>query len=340
MNRSALAVFFQRVLVTTLPLAAPACQDSATTTPDAAVMGAPDLAVAVPDDFAFASPDLYDSCDVNYPVTRVNNDPGKFADGGFPAQCLYGSACTPLCPPGYMMCCAPTPSDGGAIIVDCSLPCPGGGRRPSGLAPAPTRVACNVGAYFATMAHLEAASVASFRRLGRELRAQGAPARLVEDARRAAGDEVRHARIMRSFAAQHGCKPAPVRVRRLAARSVEAIARENAAEGCVRETFGALVASWQARTAGDRAFASAMSRIAADETRHAELSWAVDGFLRSKLSPPANRRVRRARQAVVQLLASELEQAPPEELVQLVGLPDRSRVRTLFDAANRALWSD
>jgi hypothetical protein len=340
MNRSALAVFFQRVLAATLPLAAVACQDSATTTPDAAAVAAADLAVTVPDDLAFVSPDLYDSCDVTYPVTRVNNDPDKFPDGGWPTQCLFGSGCGPFCPPGYMMCCAPTPSDGGAIIVDCSLPCPGGGRRPAGLAAAPTSVACNVGAYFATMAHLEAASVTSFRRLGRELRAHGAPARLIRDARRAVVDEARHARVMRSFAARHGCKPPLVRVRPLPVRTVEAIAIENVAEGCVRETFGALVATWQARTAGDRAFASAMSRIAADETRHAELSWAVDDFLRSKLSASATRRVRRARRAVVELLASEIESAPPQDLVEHVGLPKRSRARALFDAANRALWSN
>jgi hypothetical protein len=190
------------------------------------------------------------------------------------------------------------------------------------------------------MAHLEAASITSFRRLGRELRAHGAPARLIRDARRAAVDEARHARIMRSFAARHGCKPTPVRVRRLPARTVEAIAKENATEGCVRETFGALVASWQARTAGDRPFADAMSRIAADETRHAELSWAVDGFLRSKLSTAATERVRRAQKAVVERLASEVEEAPSEQLVELLGLPEPSRALAMFHATNRALWSD
>lgn len=337
MRRSALAVFFQRVIAVALPLAAPACHDDATPPPeDAAVTTPSDLAVS--DDLAFVAPDLYDNCDVVYPVTRVNNDPDKFADGGFATQCLFGAACATYCPPGYMMCCAPTPSDGGALIVDCSRPCPGGGRRPSGLAPAPAKVAGDVGAYFANMAHLEAASVTSFRRLGRELGAHGAPERLVRAARRAVADEARHARIMRSFAAQHGCSPAPVRVRRLRTRSIEAIACENVAEGCVRETFGALIASWQARSAGDAAFASAMSRIAVDETRHAELSWEVDVFLHTKLSPPARRRVRHARRAAVERLGSELEQAPPDELVALVGLPTRSRARALFAAANRALW--
>jgi hypothetical protein len=336
-RRSALSVFFQRIIVASLPLAA-ACQDGATAPPDG--QAPQDLAVVIPTDAAMLpSPDLYDSCDVVYPVTRVNIDPSHLPDGGFRTECLVGSPCAPICPSGYMMCCAPTPSDGGAVIVDCSRPCPGGGRRPAGLAEASVEGACSLGSYFASMAHLEAASVVAFRRLERELRHHHAPARLVGAARRALRDEVRHARIMKSFAAQHGCTPAPVCVPRFAARPLEAIARENAEEGCVRETFGALVASWQARTAGDRSFAVAMSRIAADETRHAELSWSVDAFLRPKLSAAANRRVRRARQAVVDQMAGELEREPPAKLVARLGLPDRARARAFFDSINRALWS-
>jgi hypothetical protein len=336
-RRTALAVFFQRIIVASLPLAA-ACQDGVPAPP--ADQAQRDMAVVVPTDAAmFPSPDLYDSCDIVYPVTRVNTDPSHLPDGGFRTECLVGSPCAPICPSGYMMCCAPTPSDGGAIIVDCSRPCPGGGRRPAGLAEASRQGACSVGDYFASMAHLEAASVIAFRRLGRELRTHGAPHRLIAATRRALRDEIRHARIMRSFAAQHGCTPAPIRVPHFRARRLEAMARENAEEGCVRETFGALVASWQARTAGDRRFAVAMSEIAADETRHAELSWSVDTFLRTKLSAAANKRVRRARQAVVDQLASELEQEPSAELVARVGFPDRARARAFFDSINRALWS-
>jgi hypothetical protein len=337
MRRSALSVFFQRVLTASLPLMVPACHNSATTPVDAAAPS--DFAVVVANDLAFASPDLDDDCEIEYPVTRVNTDPGNLPDGGFPTQCLMGDPCTRICPSGYMMCCAPTPSDGGAIIVDCSRPCAGGGRRPSGLATATGKAACTVGSYFARMAHLEAASVTSFRRLGRELRTHGAPARLIRAARTAARDEIRHARVMRTFAAQHGSTPAPVRVRRFRVRSVEAMARENAREGCVRETFGALVASWQARAAHDRAFATAMTQVALDETRHAELSWEVDAFLRTQLSPAANKRVQRAQKDVVEELAAELEQAPPAQLVEQLGFPDRDRALAFFAATQRALWS-
>ena len=52
-------------------------------------------------------------------------------------------------------------------------------------------------------------------------------------------------------------------------RELEAIAIENAVEGCVRESFGALLATWQAKTAGDARVRAAMKRIARDETRHA-----------------------------------------------------------------------
>ena len=59
------------------------------------------------------------------------------------------------------------------------------GRRPAGLRPwrVPTR-GSSAGRWLAEAAALEAASVPAFRRLARELAAHGAPARLVERARR------------------------------------------------------------------------------------------------------------------------------------------------------------
>jgi hypothetical protein len=336
MRRSALASFFQRVIVASLPLGAGACHDRAAELPDAGGAAA-DLAVVVPSDLALATPDLYDICDVTYPVTRVNNDPSRFPDGGFGQECVVGNICVALCPAGYMQCCAPMASDGGAVIVDCSRPCLGGGRRPEGLA-VTRNAGANVGDYFAAMAHLEAASVTSFRRLGRALAGHGAPARLVAATRRAAADEIRHARTLRAFAARHDAVPAAVRVAPWKPRPLAAVARENAAEGCVRETFGALVASWQARRAEDRSFAAAMSTIAADETRHAELSWTIARFCRAKLSPAENRRVRRARRAAVDALAHELDHAWPDDVAARAGLPDRARARRFFDETRRSLW--
>jgi hypothetical protein len=164
---------------------------------------------------------------------------------------------------------------GQPVPVQCDL-CAGAGRRPEGLRrPRKRSATCaTVGEYLARAAYLEQASVHAFDRLERELRAHRAPESLGETARRSAKDEVRHADAMRRLATFHGGKPESPRVGRSGIRSLERVARENVVEGCVRETYGALLATWQAAHATDAAIRRCFSRIAADETRHAALAWA------------------------------------------------------------------
>jgi hypothetical protein len=263
-------------------------------------------------------------------------------DMGFSMPCQAGAFCNKYCPTiQYTTCCGPMANSSGGYDLTCILNCaaPGPGRRPEGLEPATaTASACAVGQYFAEAAHLEAASVHAFRRLERELRAHGAPSSLVAGARRALRDEVRHARLTRRLARTHGSAPAPVRVAASAPRSLEAIAVENAVEGCVRETFAALLAVYQARAAADPEVRAAMASIAPDETRHAELAWAVDDWLQTRLDRSARRRVRRARRDAAVALAGETAELP-SSLRGAVGLPDAAGTRVLVDATQRALWS-
>jgi hypothetical protein len=301
----------------------------------AVVLASPDLGGMLAD---FGSPDL-DICEPTHPVTPVNVPAGSMPDGGFPTLCVKGSPCSDFCPTGYVQCCHPTPSDGGAFQVLCVYNCGPAGRRPAGLEEAQASAGCAVGQYFAAMAHLEAASVHAFRAMARELAAHGAPARLVLAARRAARDEIRHARITRRLAREHGSTPPAVTVNSPEARSLEQIAVENAIEGCVRETFGALLASWQARAAGDLQIRQTMSAIADDEAEHAQLAWDVDAWAQSRLEEGARRRVAEARQAAVAALGAELDAAPPAELIERVGLPSAARARQFLDAAKQELWS-
>lgn len=155
------------------------------------------------------------------------------------------------------------------------------GRRPEGFS---TKVKpTTLGDYFANAAELEAASVPAFRRLARELRAHGAPTELVDRAKAAALDEVRHARGVRALARRFGATAKSPRVGKLGVRSLVDIAMENAREGCVRETFGALVATFQARRATDVEIATAMGAIADDETEHAALAWDVAAWIDTQL---------------------------------------------------------
>ena len=210
------------------------------------------------------------------------------------------------------------------------------GRRPQGLhAPRGPRESddCDaVGRFFAEVAHLEAASVVAFERLAEELAALGAPQELVDSALASRDDEVRHARMTASVAKRFGGRPQAPRVERAEKRSAVAIALENAVEGCVRETYGALVAHHQACAAGDRAIASIMHAIAEDETRHAGLAWDVAAWLEPRLAPAERSEVEAARaQAIVELRAA-LASEPTSGLRQLAGMPAAASAITMLDA--------
>ena len=199
------------------------------------------------------------------------------------------------------------------------------------------REAGPLGDFFARVATLEWASVTAFERLADDLAHYGAPSELVAEARRSADDERRHTDSMGSLARRFG---APVRAPEFAAtdaRSLEAVAIENAVEGCVRETYGALVATWQARASQDAGVAAALTDVAADETRHAEFSWALGRWADGVLDEGARARVRAARESAVAELRAELDRAVDPALVSVAGMPDRATGLALFAAMTDAL---
>src|SRR5206468_2038263 len=127
-----------------------------------------------------------------------------------------------------------------------------------------------LGRFFARLAQLESVSIGAFGALATELERHGADATLVARARRAKHDEVRHARAAWSLARRFGARAERfARMPKARARSLAELAEENAAEGCVRETFGAIVARFQACTSHDAQIAGAMRAIAFDEADHA-----------------------------------------------------------------------
>jgi hypothetical protein len=227
------------------------------------------------------------------------------------------------------------PLESGAIDLVCSCEAlGGGGRRPRGLLPrAPTRARSRVGGYLASLAHEEEASVDAFTELGSALRRHGAPSDLVVAATRSARDEVRHAKVMSRLARRLGAEPPRPR-RRSGSRRVRdlaSVACENAAEGCVRETYGALLASWQARHARVPTLRRAFEGIARDESRHAALSWTVAAWAEPRLDARSRRRVRRARRDAVTRLRAELGTAPDAAVACVLGLPTRREALALLD---------
>lgn len=213
------------------------------------------------------------------------------------------------------------------------------GRRPQGLA-APRVLRSSLGEFFAGCAELEAASVPAFVRLARELRAHGAPESLVWRALRSAREEVRHARVVGALARRFGATPRWPRCPVGRVRPLEQVAIENAVEGCVRETYGALVAEHQRRFAEDRAVARVYAGIAADETRHAALSWDVARWAERRLPRRSGRDVVRARQDAARSLTLGLASSRSKPIDAVAGLPAPSVGHALAESLGATLWRD
>ena len=189
-------------------------------------------------------------------------------------------------------------------------------------------------AHFVEAAYLEAASVIAFRRLELELRRFGAPASLVQRARRARVEEINHARDTSRLARQHGGVVPPLSLPDMSRRERLAVALENAVEGCVRESYGALVACFQDERAAPK-LRPLMRRIARDEASHAELAHDVARWNNRKLTPAEHAEVDAARADALATLAESLAYEPAADVVRFAGMPTSREARALLDGLVR-----
>jgi hypothetical protein len=272
------------------------------------------------------------ACPIEIPVACIDGGVALDAD-------LSPAECSKLCGAGTLMCSVGPEVDGTPLLECISASC-GNGRAYEGMArPKAPGQRSPVGRYLAETAQLEAASVDAFRILGDELRALGAPPELTRATAVAAADEVRHARVTRRLARRHGPCPPHVRAEARPVRTLEAVAEENAVEGCVRETYAALLAHHQALVADDPEVRAAMATIAVDETRHAALAWSVARWAEGKLSSDARTRVRGARARAALELARDVRARVPDELAKVAGLPAAESAARMVAILDDALWA-
>ncbi len=270
----------------------------------------------------------YEACPADDAGTADADLDASAADAGA-CFATCDQACAQLKPAnvgGTAVCLGADEDAGTAVVAHCEVPaglCTG--RKLEGVS-TPNVEGDDLGAFFARSAWLEAVSVGAFRRLAFELRAHGAPQELVAAAKASARDEIRHARSMARLAKKHGAKVPRVErePRRVGVRDVERVARENAVEGCVGETFGAALAKWEVEHASHADVRDAMRAVADDELRHAALGWAVAAWAETRLSRDAIERVREARDAAARELHDGLRDA---------------RARALADEMRRELWA-
>jgi len=123
----------------------------------------------------------------------------------------------------------------------------------------------------------EHASVAAFARFTLLMMSVGAPPDLVAASQRASLDEIAHARACFGLAARYGASdrgPDALAVHdALAPLSIAEIAALTTEEGCVGETLGVVLAGEQLAFASDPEVVTVLTKIVADEGRHAELAW-------------------------------------------------------------------
>jgi hypothetical protein len=220
-----------------------------------------------------------DSCGVNEVHLAGPASACGFGDGGPTFE-----ACAKYC--GSSATCSVRDN-----IIYCSVRygCAVDGRRPCGLRVL-RQTEASLGAWFTAMSYHEHASAIAFAQLSHHARTHGLPRSLPAAMDRARHDELKHARAAATLARHYGGAQKRAVVRSDAVPTLFALALDNAREGCVRETFGALVAMLQAERAATRRMRSFYARIARDERRHAALSFRLHAALIRRL-PPRQRRV-------------------------------------------------
>jgi hypothetical protein len=198
---------------------------------------------------------------------------------------------------------------------DIADPCHPLGRRPTDFADVAS--GGTVRGYLLRAMHHEAESVRAFERIARELRAHGAPDELCRGADDAARDEYRHAERCAWLAGV----PVAIAHDELPVRSLRELAIDNAREGCVGESYAALVATVQAKAALLPALREHFAAIAVDELAHAALAHAIASWIEPRLSVDEREAVRAARVAALHELAAGC--APPATVAtRALGMPD------------------
>lgn len=262
--------------------------------------------------------------------------PGGPLVGGNDPRC--SSLCSPVgnigISPGYCM------SAGSPNTVRCGV-C-GVGRFTDGLG----FDACErddshtFAGWLARGATVERIAAAAFDRLADELASMGAPEFIVREARESAEHERAHFDALASFARREGAEPVIAEPQPFAARTLADIAIENAGEGCVRETLGAVMMAYQSRNAEDPALRAALEKIADEESQHSAWSWALDQWARSVLDAETVARMDATRARAIAELSRDLCGADPSpELAQRAGMPSASAVRAMIRELDASLWS-
>jgi hypothetical protein len=212
------------------------------------------------------------------------------------------------------------------------------GRRPLGWTDAP-RVITTVQHQLDSIAATERVSITAFQHLAVELARFALDEDFIHRCHAAAEDERHHVALLVGLGANPRLLP-DLGSALDPTRSRFAIALHNALEGCVAETWSALLVHWQSQHAADPATRLVFGQIARDEARHAELAWDLHHALVEGLSAPQRAEIEAARaRALNELARTAMRQslAVPASVRTKLGLPDPRRAHALGHEFARGL---
>lgn len=190
----------------------------------------------------------------------------------------------------------------------------------------------------AEMARIEAASVHAFRRLEGTLASLGADDALLARVRRAARDEVAHARLVGNLAKERGMKPRRVELDRDHESSTFELALENAVAGCVHETLGVAYLEHQRLHAQDPALAAMAEALYEDELDHAALSWDLVAFFDRHLDGAQKQKLRAARERALSDVVVEMKDLDPR-VREALGLPPPAVIAEIVENLRDTLYA-
>lgn len=195
-----------------------------------------------------------------------------------------------------------------------------------------------VGVALAEMARVEAASVHAFRRLEQALVALDADDALLARVRRAARDEIAHARLVTGLARERGVSPRKVTLEANHAASTFELALENVVEGCVHETLGVAYLEHQRLHAEDAALRAMAEALYEDELDHAALSWDLVAFFDRHLDGRQRATIRQARARALDDVIVEMGCIDPT-VSSALGLPPQHVVAELVNNLRETLFA-
>lgn len=192
-------------------------------------------------------------------------------------------------------------------------------------------------AHLSESARLESAAAVAFERLASELEAHHAPRALIEAAKQASEDERRHAALMGAVVMQLGGTYVPYDAPPLRPRPLLDVALENAREGVVNETLGAVLNAHQADHAEGSALRTVYASIAKDELAHARLSIRVHQWLLTQL--PSEARVLVTQEMTRAIASARRQFEANTESEPSLGLPSCTDAQQIVNALSKRVWS-